>query len=56
MSDILRRLRRCVKCGSFTLGIYHCNELATNAHSPVFKPFERYSIYRLKEKINNERN
>jgi rRNA maturation protein Nop10 len=55
MSNILKRLRKCGKCGAFTLRIYHCNLLSENAHSPVFKPFDRYSIYRLEEKIEHER-
>ena len=45
--DILRRLRRCPKCGSFTMRIFHCDTLSVNAHSPVFKPFDRYADYRV---------
>jgi rRNA maturation protein Nop10 len=55
MSEILKRLRRCAKCGSFTLRILHCGSLANNAHSPVFKPFDRYSDYRVEAKIEHER-
>ena len=56
MSEILKRLRRCVKCGSFTMRIYHCNMLSENAHSPIFKPFDRYSDYRTEEKMEHEGN
>ena len=55
MGDILRRLRRCAKCGAFTMKIYHCETLTENAHTPIFKPFDRYSKYRLEEKIAHER-
>jgi rRNA maturation protein Nop10 len=50
MSEILGRLRRCTACGAYTMLITHHKMLSTNAHSPVFKPFDRYAKYREMEK------
>jgi rRNA maturation protein Nop10 len=50
MNEILNRLRRCAVCGAYTMRIYHHGTLSTNAHSPVFKPFDRYAKYREIEK------
>jgi rRNA maturation protein Nop10 len=50
MSEILKRLRKCPVCGAYTMMIYHHKTLSNNAHSPVFKPFDRYAKYREMEK------
>jgi rRNA maturation protein Nop10 len=50
MSEILGRLRKCTVCKAYTMLIIHHKKLSTNAHSPVFKPFDRYAKYREMEK------
>ncbi|MFB6158772.1 MAG: nucleolar RNA-binding Nop10p family protein [Candidatus Nanohalobium sp.] len=49
-------IRRCVECGSFTLGEEHCGEKSESTRPPKFSFPDRYGEYRRKAKKEAEDN
>jgi len=46
----MMKMRRCIKCGKFTLKTIHCGVPTVLAHPPRFNPHDPYGKYRRKAK------
>ncbi|MCX8198295.1 MAG: RNA-protein complex protein Nop10 [Candidatus Micrarchaeota archaeon] len=45
---MMKKMRKCVSCGAYTLSAQHCGEATKPAHPPKFTIEDRYAHYRRK--------
>ena len=45
----MKKLRKCLRCGEYTLLEIHCEEKTVSAHPPKYNPNDRYAKYRRNE-------
>jgi len=42
----MKKLRKCTKCGNYTMEESHCGAPTKSAHPPKFKMTDKYAKYR----------
>lgn len=47
----MKKIRKCVSCGEYTMKETHHNKKTVGAHPPKFSPEDKYVKYRVKEKF-----
>ena len=46
----MKRIRKCIFCGEYTLHAIHCGKKTVLAHPPKYNPNDKYAKYRRAEK------
>ena len=46
----MKRVKKCVTCGEYTLLAEHCEGKTVSVHPPRYNPNDRYAKYRRNEK------
>ena len=46
----MKKLRKCVDCGEYTLHESHCSKPTKSAYPPKYSPADKYGEYRRKAK------
>jgi H/ACA ribonucleoprotein complex subunit 3 len=44
--SLLKKMRKCVACGAYTLSAAHCGRQSASAHPARFNPNDPYAEYR----------
>jgi len=45
----MKRIKKCVSCGEYTLLLEHCGGKSISVHPPKYNPNDRYAKYRRDE-------
>jgi H/ACA ribonucleoprotein complex subunit 3 len=46
----MKKMKRCISCGKYTLRSDCCSKVTTTAHPPKYSPQDKYANYRRREK------